>query len=114
MKVVKAVADAFPRIQFIFTSHSPLVAGSVEWMNILTLRVQRGRNRTVVKRFSKSIHGLDADQVLVSDFFGLSSTRAGLKRSRLQSLTIRARNGDDEAARQLISELANGTEGELE
>jgi hypothetical protein len=112
MEVVKTVARVFPHFQFIFTSHSPLVAGTVEWMNILTLKLG-SKNTTKVRRFKESIHGLDADQVLVSDFFGLPSTRASEKRSRLHSLTIRARRGDDEAARLVIAELAHGTEDEL-
>jgi predicted ATP-binding protein involved in virulence len=113
LNVVPTVAKAFPFVQFILTSHSPLVAGSLEWMNILTLKLMTRSNQTHVKRFKEGIHGLDADQVLISDFFGLSSTRAGEKRSRLRSLTIRARRGDDEAARQVIAELAHGTEEEL-
>jgi hypothetical protein len=38
MKVIGTVARALPRIQFVFTSHSPLIAGSLEWMNIIALR----------------------------------------------------------------------------
>ena len=38
MKVIPVIARTLPKIQFIVTSHSPLVAGSLEWMNILTLK----------------------------------------------------------------------------
>ena len=110
MKVIKTVARALPRMQFIFTSHSPLVAGSLEWMNIITLKLSRHANRTIVKRLKESIHGLDADQVLLSDFFGLSTTRAAEKASKLDRLTLKARGGDDDAARRLIAELAKGME----
>lgn len=110
MKVISTVARAFPRLQFILTSHSPLVAGSLEWMNIITLKLDARSNATRVRQFKESIHGLDADQVLLSDFFGLSTTRAGEKASRLDRLTLKARGGDDDAARQLIAELAKGME----
>jgi hypothetical protein len=109
MEVVHNLSKTFPRLQFIFTSHSPLVAGSVEWMNITRLRLDN-QHRTGIDPFEQPIHGLDADQILVSDLFGLESTRAEPKRARLHELTIRARRGDDEAAKQLISEMAKGLE----
>jgi hypothetical protein len=112
MRVIETIARALPRMQFIVTSHSPLVAGSLEWMNIITMRVPGRANKTEANRVAESIHGLDADQVLLSDFFGLSSTRAGAKTSRLDELTLRARGGDDEAARRLVAELASGLEDE--
>jgi hypothetical protein len=110
MKVISTVARAFPRLQFIFTSHSPLVASSLEWMNIITLKLNAKSNSTHARRLEESIHGLDADQVLLSRFFGLSTTRASEKASKLDALTLKARGGDDDAARRLIAELAKGIE----
>jgi hypothetical protein len=110
MTVIKTIARTFPRLQFILTSHSPLVAGSLEWMNITTLKLDRRSNATRAHRFPESIHGLDADQVLISDFFGLTTTRAGSKARRLDDLTLRAALGDDRAAERLISEMAEGLE----
>lgn len=110
LRVIPTVARALPRMQFVFTSHSPLVAGSLEWMNILTLKTRAGMNRTRVNRLAESIHGLDADQILLSDFFGLRSTRAEAKRTQLDRLTDRAREGDDEAALQIVRELSRGLE----
>ena len=110
MMVIKTVARALPRMQFIFTSHSPLVAGSLEWMNIITLKLSRQANRTITKRLKESIHGLDADQVLLSDFFGLKTTRAESKTRQLDKLSLQAALGDDQAAERLISKLAEGME----
>ena len=110
MKVISTVAKALPRMQFIFTSHSPLVAGSLEWMNINLLKVNPKTNRTVAKRLKQSIHGLDADQILISDFFGLKTTRTAGKISQLARLQRRARHGDAEAARQIILAMATGNE----
>jgi AAA domain, putative AbiEii toxin, Type IV TA system len=110
MKVISTVARALPRMQFIFTSHSPLVAGSLEWMNIILLSVNSKTNRTVARRLKQSIHGLDADQILISEFFGLKTTRAAGKVSQLSLLQRMARHGDTEAARQLILAMAKGSE----
>jgi hypothetical protein len=78
-------------------------------MNIVHLRLGR-EHRTQADQFQESVHGLDADQILVSSLFGLESTRAEPKRKQLRDLTIRARRGDDKAAKQLISEMAKGLE----
>ena len=110
MNVVETVANTLPRMQFIFTSHSPLVAGSLEWMNILTLKVDSSKNETEVKRLEQSVHGLDADQVLITDFFGLKTTRAADKVSELEVLQRKARGGDKQAARQLILAMSRGAE----
>lgn len=110
MKVISTVARAFPRMQFILTSHSPLVASSLEWMNIITLRLSARSNTTHIRQLQESIHGLDADQVLISDFFGLKTTRAESKTRQLDELTLRAARGDDRAAERLISALAEGME----
>ena len=99
-----------PRIQFILTSHSPLVAGSLEWMNILTLRNSGKSNTTRVHRVKEGIHGLDADQVLLSNFFGLRTTRAESKTKQLDELTLKASLGDDRAAELLITKMAKGME----
>ena len=109
MKVIGTVARALPRMQFVFTSHSPLVAGSLEWMNIVTLKV-KGTNRTEVRRFREGVHGLDVDQILLTKFFGLKSTMAPVKRRRLEALTDRIRSGDKKAPLELIKELSSGTE----
>jgi hypothetical protein len=112
MHVIRSVARALPRMQFVLTSHSPLVAGSLEWMNIITLKSGTKTNRTVARRLRQSIHGLDADQILLSEFFGLKSTMAEAKRRQLDDLTDRIRSGDKGAPLQLIREMSSGTEVE--
>jgi len=109
MTVVATLAKTLPRLQFVFTSHSPLVAGSLERTNIVCLKLG-SRNRSSTSRIDISVHGLDADQILLTELFGLKSTRAAPKNRRLNELTQRARGGDNEAAKQLIAELATGLE----
>jgi hypothetical protein len=109
MTVLRVVATVLKNIQFIVTSHSPLVVGSLEWMNIILMA--RGSNgSTKPKRIDWPVHGLDADQVLLTEFFGLSSTRAPGRRRQLKELTLKARNGDTEAAKQLLDYMSHGTE----
>jgi len=110
MNVISTISRALPRMQFILTSHSPLVAGSLEWMNIVTLKLSARTNRTIAKRLKESIHGLDADQVLLTDFFGLKTTRSPGKVSQLRELERKARHGDQEAARKIILAMSRGME----
>ena len=69
MQLIKTVAKALPNMQFIFTSQSPLVARSLESMNIITLQVNSTANSVVARRLKQSIHGLNADEVLRSGYF---------------------------------------------
>lgn len=108
MSVVETLAKSLPRMQFVLTSHSPLIAGTLERTNVIRLRL-RG-NRSSVQRAEESIHGLDADQILLTDLFGLTSTRARSKDRQLDDLTRRARSGDTDAARELIEAMATGLE----
>ena len=110
MQVIRTVARALPRMQFVFTSHSPLVAGSLEWMNIIKLTLGAKTNRTIAERLRESIHGLDADQILLTDFFGLKTTIAPAKRGQLDEITDRIRSGDRNAPLELIRQMSRGTE----
>lgn len=112
MKVIETISKALPRMQFIFTSHSPLVVGSLEWMNIITLKISPKSNRTVSSRLRQSVHGLDADQILLTDFFGLKSTMAPAKEKQLEAIRERIREGDKSAPLQLIREMSSGMEVE--
>jgi hypothetical protein len=109
LNILPTLARALPNIQFIVTSHSPLVAGSLEWMNIIVM-APGSRQSSSLRRIEEPIHGLDADQILLTDFFGLQSTRAEAKESQLKKLTELARQGDTDAAKELLKELSRGME----
>ena len=111
INVLPRLARALPNIQFIVTSHSPLVVGSLEWMNIIVMETG-AKQSSRPRRLEEAVHGLDADQILLSSYFGMSTTRTRRKESRLQSLTKDARSGDLEAAKELLRELKSGTEPE--
>lgn len=110
MTVLQTLARALPYIQFIVTSHSPLVVGSLEWMNILVMR--RGTNQSsTAKRLEAPVHGLDADQVLLSDYFGLASTRTSAVERELKTLGMKAVAGDADSALALLERMSRGAEG---
>jgi len=109
MTVLRALARALPNIQFIVTSHSPLVVGALEWMNIIAM-APGPKQSSVARRFTTPVYGLDADQVLLTDFFGLSSTRNQGHRTAIKLLTTRARQGDPKAALDLLQAMSAGQE----
>ncbi len=109
MTVLPNLAKSLPNIQFLVTSHSPLIVGTLEWMNII-LMSPGPRQSSKAERIPWAVHGLDADQLLLTDFFGLKSTRAEGKTRDLKALTLKARAGDTEAAKALLEEMSQGAE----
>lgn len=109
MTVIQTLAKELPNIQFIVTSHSPLIVGSLEWMNIIMMK-PGVKQSSKAERIEWAVHGLDADQILLTEFFGLKSTRAPGKKRQLKELTLKAREGDSEAAIKLLAEMSGGME----
>jgi predicted ATPase len=109
MTVLKTLARELPNIQFIVTSHSPLIVGQLEWMNTIVMK-PGSRQSSRALRIPWAVHGLDADQILLTDFFGLASTRAVGKKRTLKDLTLRARTGDTKAAEELLEAMSQGAE----
>lgn len=109
MTVLQTLSKVLPNIQFVVTSHSPLVVSSLEWMNIIVMQPGPGQS-SVARRIEWAVHGLDADQVLLTDFFGLESTRAAGKKRQLKDLSLKARDGDSDAALKLLQQMSAGVE----
>ena len=109
MEVLPRLSKELPNIQFIVTSHSPLVVGSLQWVNLIVLEPGDAQSTTLLRK-EIPVHGLDADQVLITAFFGLGSSRVGDKAARLKELSTRATEGDRQAASQLLREMSKGTE----
>jgi predicted ATP-binding protein involved in virulence len=103
--IIKSLSVTFPRIQFIFTSHSPLLTGSLQWSNIWVMQ-ESGPEQLP----DEPINGLSADQVLLSPYFGIPAVRAESKMSRLRELDRRAQGGDRGAAYQYIREFSVANE----
>lgn len=109
MTVLGTLARELPNLQFIVTSHSPLIVGSLEWMNIIAM-TPGAKQSSMAKRIEWAVHGLDADQVLLTEFFGMESTRAPGKRRTLKELSLKAREGDTGAAKRILEEMSKGME----
>ncbi len=94
--VIEQVAGTFPLLQFFFSSHSPLVAGTLLEENIFVL--EDGK----VVQYRENIYGLTANQVLTSSYFGLRSTRAPrtgtLESSAKRQLGLEAGRADGQEA----------------
>ena len=105
MGLLPRLARRLPRIQFIVTSHSPLLVGSLEWQNVIVARQRRNGSCTLA-RARVDVSKLDADQILLTELFGLESTRSGNQTRRIRSLLEKTRRGDSAAARTLMAELS--------
>lgn len=105
-EVLPRLAAALPQMQFICTTHSPLVIGSVHQKNVIVLRGDD--RRTVVEPAPIEVHGLSSDQILTSPYFGLESTRAPSFVLELNKVAKRARGGDADQARQYLRMLSLG------
>jgi hypothetical protein len=108
-EVVPTVARALPNLQFVLTTHSPIVAGTLSAKNIFVLEMD-GTGASTIRQLTEPIHGLNADQILVSSYFGLDTTRAPGAEDVLQRLSRQAMNGDSAAALEFLKKLATGTE----
>jgi len=104
--VVPTLATTLPNVQFIVTTHSPLVVGSLESGNIFLLEEEN--NATVIRRLPEQVHGRSAEQILLSPYFGLDSTRAPDVSEALRSLANRASEGDQAAPAAYLKLLSGG------
>lgn len=104
--VVPTLAEALPRVQFIVTTHSPLVVGSLQSGNLFLLAEENGA--TIVRRLPERVHGKSAEQILLSPYFGLESTRAQDVSDALRALADRASSGDRAAPAKYLELLSGG------
>lgn len=94
----------FPNIQFIVTTHSPMVAAGAG-PDALTLKVNGGTE--VIAPITQSLYSMDVDNILRSEAFGLISTfspqtETKLNRfSQLQSKAAPLKKGEIEELKQL-------------
>ena len=105
LRVVEKVATALPRMQLILSTHSPIVAGTLKPENIFVMELASDGS-SEVRQLQEHIYGLNADQVLVSSYFNLNTTRAPGFEKKLRQLTQRAWEGDEDAAVEMLRQLA--------
>lgn len=74
MRIVDALRDVLPRVQFIATTHDPLCLRGLEDGEVIVLR--RNAKQDVISISDlPPVKGLRVEQLLASEFFGLGSTR---------------------------------------
>lgn len=105
MELLPRLAQWLPRLQFIVTSHSPLLVGSLDWRNVVIAR-QRKNGTSSLERVQVDVSRMDADQILLTELFGLGSTRSAAQTRRIRKLLESSREGDTESARRLMAELS--------
>ena len=104
--VLPTLSRALPNVQFVVTTHSPLVVGSLEAANLFVLAEEEGA--TVIRKLPERVHGRSAEQILLSPYFGLESTRAPDVAQSLQALSRAAVSGDAEASLEYLRLLSGG------
>lgn len=107
MTILPKLSKALPNIQFIVTTHSPLVVGSVDSENIIAIKSGPYQS-SCLKRIKQPTIGLDADQLLLTEYFGLNSTISDQKSQLLKELAEKARHGDVKAAADLLDVMSTG------
>ena len=105
--VLPTISQVLPKLQFLCTTHSPIVAGTVESAN-LHLVLPDGDTASVLSRPEVEIHGLTADQILQSSHFGLVSTRAPDFYEELQEVSRAVSRGEPGAAARFMEMTALG------
>ena len=113
--LVPTLSRAFPQLQFILTSHSPLVVSTLSSRNVLLLEEHEqasGTKATEVLRLGEELYGLSADQILTSQSFGLESSRDERFFDRLKEVAENAREGGAEDALRFMRMVAGGAAAE--
>jgi energy-coupling factor transporter ATP-binding protein EcfA2 len=109
--VIPTVAQALPNLQFIVTTHSPIVTGTLSSANILLIRDRvdkRGITHSVIEQPDEEMYGRSADQILTSNIFGLESTRDARFFQELQNAARKARDSDPAAALRFMRMVSGG------
>lgn len=106
--VIETIATTFPRLQFFFTSHSPIIAGTLEAANLIITEVSEETGEVKINKSREHVFGLSADQVLGSPYFGLTTSRAPAAEDYLRELARRSSEGDATAAEDYMRLLAEG------
>lgn len=100
LRVLATVAGALPSMQLVFTSHSPLIAGSLHQHNLYVMEPDidaPGVGAMRARRLREDVFGKTADRILTSSYFDLESSRADAFRAGLRKLVDHARAGDADA-----------------
>ena len=73
--IMKQISGHFTNVQFVATTHSPLMVGSMSGVNVAVLRQTEAGDHVVIDNEPKVVEGWRVDQILVS-LFGLETARS--------------------------------------
>ena len=104
--VVETLAEAFPRIQFLLTTHSPIVVGTLEAQNLFLVE-RIAPHTSHIQPCEEKVFGLSIDTILVR-LFGLQSPRAPYLEEKLAELAEKAQKGDRNASLEYLHRLSAG------
>jgi ABC-type multidrug transport system ATPase subunit len=82
--LVELVGQMCPGVQFLASTHSPLVVGSMKAGRVHVLRREGTSSSVSIRRIEESLTGFRADQVLTHEAFGMESTRSSESQGKLQ------------------------------
>lgn len=102
--VVPTLAKAFPKLQFIFTSHSPLIASTVKRENVFVTDVDESGAATI-RQLEERLYGRSIEELLVSSYFGLTTTHPESFQDQSRELFLKAAAGDSSAALEYLQRL---------
>jgi predicted ATPase len=104
--VIQSLSENLPKLQFVFTTHSPIVASSVETKNVFVMEAATDGS-AVVKQYEENIYGLTSEQVLLSSYFDLETTRPkSFMQSEIEPLSDKAMHGDHAASLEIMRKLS--------
>ncbi len=103
-EVAFMISNALPRVQFIFSTHGPIVAGTLNADNLFVLESVATGGATV-RQIDERIYGKNAEQVLLSSYFNLTTTRAPGMENELREISRRAWKGDPDGAVQFLKKI---------
>ncbi len=108
--VLQLLSETLPHLQFVLTTHSPIVAGSSEPPNVRLLQLMPD-GAIKIEESGDPLFGLNATQILESPYFGLPTTRAPAAVRSLQQLAHKAQSGDPDSGLEFLRALSGNQEG---
>ncbi len=103
--VIGSLSEHLPNLQFVFTTHSPIVSSSVEKENVFVMGIDNDGS-AIVEQYTENIYGHTAEQVLRSSYFGLNTTRAAsFVKTELEPLSKKAMQGNKDASIEFLKKL---------
>ncbi len=105
--VVESLSNVFPRIQWFCSTHSPLVAGSLDNDNIYQLK-RSAPFTSQIQRPSDAFEGRSVEETLI-ELFDVHQPRSPQLQRQLSSLAERAVKGEPEASLEYLRRLNEGS-----